>query len=298
MPSFLTKLKKPAGASIGLFLHPRRKDATAFAQTKLIPFLKSKKLSVNINSTGNLFNIAIGGDGSLLGIFRHYPKQCVPAIGIQTGDASTMLELEPKTAIEDLKQIFSGKIRLVNRLRLSAILPAEVRGEDDFQNPLYSIKSSANHSVLFTAFNEMVICSLDNKVLSIEFYIDGHHQFPIVGDGVIIATPTGSTGYNLSAGGSAVEFSSNNILVTPKLPLDRITPHWVFEADHTFAFQFKVEPKRKVALCVDGITHPIQPGTYFWEFKKSAHPAQMIRLLGRPFLFARAVYIKGKIFRK
>ena len=296
MPTFLNRLKKPAGESIGLFLHPRRKDATHFAQKELVPFLKSKKLEVCFNSTGSLFNIAVGGDGSLLGVFRHHPKKAVPAIGIQTGDASTMLELTRKNAVEHLHLIFKGEFRLVQRLRLSTTLPATVSSEDEFKNTHYLM--GRGKPTLFTAFNEIVIGSLDRKVISIDCYIDGHLQFPIVGDGVIVATPTGSTGYSLSAGGPAVEFSSENVLVTPLLPLDRITPHWVFEAKHRFAFDFKVEPNRKIGFCVDGINHLIAPGLYRWEFQKSPYPAQLIRLLDRPFQFARAVYAKGKIFKK
>lgn len=296
MSSFIRRLKKPARESVGLFLHPRRRDAIQYAQTELIPFLKTKKIEVCINTSGTLFNIAIGGDGSLLGVFRHYPKRAVPAIGIQTGDATSMLELTRKQAIEQLKQIFQGQLRLVRRLRLSATLSALAVGQDEFKNTLYQM--GRGQPVLFTAFNEMVIGSLDRKVLSVDCFIDGNLQFPIVGDGVIIATPTGSTGYSLSAGGPAVEFSSNNIVVTPVLPLDRITPHWVFEASHRFGFRFKVDSNRRIGFCVDGINHAIAPGLYQWEFKKSPYSAQLIRVIDRPFQFARAVYTKGKIYRK
>ena len=139
MSSFLERLKKPAGESVGLFLHPRRKDAMRYAQTTLVPFLKSKKLEIRMNTSGSLFNIAVGGDGSLLGVFRHYPGRCVPAIGIQTGDASTMLELTRKQAVEQLKVIFQGQFRLVQRLRLRTSLPATVTGQDEFKNTTYEI---------------------------------------------------------------------------------------------------------------------------------------------------------------
>ncbi len=297
MASFIQRLKKPTGFSVGLFIHPRRADARDFAERKLIPYFKRRRIEVCRNEGGDLFNIAVGGDGCLLGAFRRYPRHAVPAIGIQTGDASAMLELKKQDALAQLDKIFSGQVRLVKRMRVYTRLAAMPVDVDEFQNPLYRVGGDGP-AVLFTAFNEMVIRSLDGKVISMDCYIDGNLQFPIVGDGAIVATPTGSTGHSLSAGGPAVEFSSQNIILTPLAPIDRVTPCWIFEGGHTVALRLRVDRLRHIGFCVDGIQHVLVPGEHHIEFKKSPYPALLIRLLDRPFMFARAVYAKGRIYRK
>ena len=131
--------------------------------------------------------ICFGGDGTILHLARFARTHNIPILGVNTGSLGYMAELEPGE-VKLLRQVVEGKYRLEPHMMLDfrVIRNGRVIHED-------------------TALNEATIrTSAVGKEIHFVIYADGVELFACSGDGVIIGTPTGSTAYNVSAGGPIV----------------------------------------------------------------------------------------------
>lgn len=140
--------------------------------------------------------ISLGGDGTVLHLARETMELETPIIGINCGDKGFLAELDGPY-LDILLDAIHGKYRESRRMMLDVML-------------------YRNDEVVFqdTALNDVVLKSVHN-VIAVKAEIQGQTVCKFSGDGLIIATPTGSTGYSLSAGGPIVEPEANTILVTP-----------------------------------------------------------------------------------
>ncbi len=148
------------------------------------------------------FALVLGGDGTLLRACKKLYKFDIPMLGINFGHLGYLTECNPDTAIEAIDKIVSGKYALENRMMLSGEVIREGKS-------VYS----------FVALNEASFYrSTLLKAFTAELFINGMLTQTVVGDGLIVATPTGSTSYNLSAGGPVLTPNSSNIVLTPISP--------------------------------------------------------------------------------
>lgn len=141
----------------------------------------------------------IGGDGTLIRAARDTAPKNVPLIGVNLGTLGYLCELEETTVFDAIDQIMDGQFVLEARMRLSG-------------QPVRAGK----YLVSQTALNDIVIHrSGALQLVSLVLYVNGQYLHTFEGDGVIVSTPTGSTGYNLSAGGPIVDPKARMILITP-----------------------------------------------------------------------------------
>lgn len=142
--------------------------------------------------------IAIGGDGTLLRAVSLSLKYDVPVLGINMGTVGFMTEMEGESAIDDLNFYLSEPVRTEVRSML----------EVDF---LLNKKS-----VSYKALNDIVIAR-GSSVSMIETItkIDGIHLATYRGDGIVLSTATGSTGYSLALGGPVIDPKSNDFYIKP-----------------------------------------------------------------------------------
>lgn len=141
----------------------------------------------------------IGGDGTLIRAARDTAQKNVPLIGVNLGTLGYLCELEETTVFDAIDQIMDDQFVLEARMRLSG-------------HPLRAGKELASQ----TALNDIVIHrSGALQLVSLVLYVNGQYLHTFDGDGVIVSTPTGSTGYNLSAGGPIVDPKARMILITP-----------------------------------------------------------------------------------
>lgn len=146
--------------------------------------------------------LVLGGDGTLLRACKKLFKFDIPMLGINFGHLGYLTECNPDGAIEAIEKIVDGDYRLENRL----MLEGEVLRNGE---AVYS----------FVALNEASFYrSTLLKAFVAEVFINGMHTQTVVGDGLIVATPTGSTSYNLSVGGPVLTPNSKNIVLTPISP--------------------------------------------------------------------------------
>ncbi|WP_343128311.1 NAD(+) kinase [Buchnera aphidicola (Takecallis taiwana)] len=145
--------------------------------------------------------IVIGGDGNMLCILRQLSYYPIKIIGVNCGNLGFLTDLNPNNMLLMLSKILSGIYHIEKRFLL----------EVDVLNN--KIKKNS------VAVNEIILHSKNMScMIEFELYIDKKFAFYQRSDGIIIATPTGSTGYALSAGGPILSLSSKVITIVPMLP--------------------------------------------------------------------------------
>ena len=208
-----------------------------FISSKFQKHLKStafKKFKYKTYEPGdNLKNLdlflSIGGDGTLLESVTHIGKTEVPILGINTGRLGFLATISREETEDALELIFRKEFRLDKR----AVLKLE-----------------SNHD-LFDGFNfalnDFTIVKKDtSSMITVRTYIDGELLNSYWSDGIIVATPTGSTGYSLSCGGPLVFPRSGNFVITPVSP-HNLTVRPIVVSDQC-EITFEVEGRSKKYL--------------------------------------------------
>lgn len=139
--------------------------------------------------------IIFGGDGTFLESARRLKYDKIPLIGINLGHLGYLSEVEPSELIDSLDKLIEDKYTIEKRITLE-------------------ISDGENRK--FLGFNEMVIhrgCL--SHIVEIAVDINGQHIEKVRADGLLIATPTGSTAYNLSSGGPIILPSAKSLVITP-----------------------------------------------------------------------------------
>ena len=139
--------------------------------------------------------LVLGGDGTLIRAARDMHHYDVPLLGINMGTLGYLTEVELQNVEEALSRLFEGDIQVERRMMLAGTIN-DVREE--------------------VAFNDVVITRFGVlRVIHFKLYVNGELLNSYHADGMIVSTPTGSTAYNLSAGGPIVEPTASMIVVTP-----------------------------------------------------------------------------------
>ncbi len=179
-----------------------KKGEVVYLETRISPKIlphSGKDLS-EMNSQNTKFIISIGGDGTILRVANSLPQVNPPPIlGVNIGSLGFLDESNERTIFNDLRRALKKEYILERCSKIAA----------------YIIKNNEEHK-LDNALNEvLVISSKSTKVLLVSVKIDGVFLNRSYLDGVIVSTSTGSTAYNLSAGGSIVNASLDIMQLTP-----------------------------------------------------------------------------------
>jgi NAD+ kinase len=160
---------------------------------------KSEKRS-DLNDLDADFLVTIGGDGTILRAAMEIKEPSTPLLGINMGRRGFLTEVERDDAIDALDRVIKGDYNIEESLKLSS----RIKGMDE---------------VFPDALNEVLVSSsLPSKMILIRISVNGEKITEIQADGCIISTPTGSTAYNLSAGGSIISPELETIMVTAVCP--------------------------------------------------------------------------------
>lgn len=140
--------------------------------------------------------IVLGGDGTLIRAVRKTRKMNIPLIGVNLGTLGYLCELEKENVYQAIDQLMQDNCTVEERLMIKGYRKDATQGR--------------------TALNDIVIHRTGvMAILRLNVYVNGEFLVTYNGDGVIISTPTGSTGYNLSAGGPIIEPGANILALTP-----------------------------------------------------------------------------------
>ena len=165
------------------------------ASLDLKPYEKSKDLKSSID-----IMVSIGGDGTFLRTIEYVRRLNIPVMGINTGNLGFLATIKKENLHQAVEKIYKKKFKIENR-------------------SLIKVNSEAiglPKSFFPYALNEISVVRKDTtSMINIKTSLDGNHLNSYWADGLIIATPTGSTGYSLSCGGPVISPSSNSLVLTP-----------------------------------------------------------------------------------
>lgn len=179
--------------------------------------------------------LVLGGDGTMIATARMVGDLEVPVLGVNYGGLGYLAEFRIEELYLGLESILSGNFRLDRRVMLSV----ELQRQDT---------TVTRNRVL----NDVVINkSALARIIEIDAYLNEHFINSFRADGLIISTPTGSTAYNLSAGGPVIFPSMNAVVITPICPFTLSNRPLVVPDDATIELLLKTDHE-EVTLTLDG----------------------------------------------
>ncbi|MDX1797966.1 MAG: NAD(+)/NADH kinase [Candidatus Lokiarchaeia archaeon] len=251
-----------------LFEYLVQKGEIVYLETRIAPkiFPHNSMDLGEMNTDSIKFIIIVGGDGSILRVASTLPQQNPPPIlGVNVGSIGFLDESSGRTIFKDLTKVLKGEFELETCSKITAFI-AKNSGEIKLSN----------------ALNEVLIVSTkSSKVLQVSIRIDGVFLNRSYLDGVIISTPTGSTAYNLSAGGAIINPNIETMQITPLNSFARsgLKP-LIVPIDSEIEIQL-IRPRLDAKIVIDGqqIIKRIAPNTKI-RIRKANSQNQFIRFSG------------------
>lgn len=203
---------------------------------------------------------ALGGDGTVLRVARESARFGVPTLGVNFGRLGFLAEVAPEDALTLVPTVLTGSGWIEERLMLTCVTldGAERIGPLDAVNEVFVGRGRVARPVRLT------------------LAIDGFETMQFAADGLIVATPTGSTAYSLSAGGPVVSPTMDAILVTPVVPHPIPVRTLVLPRNATIGI--RVEVDGEAVLSTDGYTHHSLHNGDCVEVVAASAPARFLRL--------------------
>lgn len=181
------------------------------------------------------FLVCFGGDGTILHAAKDASSYGVPIVGVNMGSVGFMAELE-QSELSQLHRLTTGEYTLENRMLMDVRVIRE--GRAIFRS---------------TALNDAVITKgAVARVIDLQVFGDKILISNVFGDGVILATPTGSTAYSLSAGGPIVEPTAENIIMTPISAHTLQAKAMVLDKNRRIDIRVPKQSRKTAYLSVDG----------------------------------------------
>ncbi len=240
---------------------------------KLIDFTQKKRVEIPTNhSFGQFTNISfldfmisLGGDGTLLDTITYIKGSGVPILGINLGRLGFLATVRKTNFKETLDKIIAKEYSLEERTLVQAISNKPLFGGLDF------------------GLNEFAILKQDTAaMLIIHTYIDGEFLNSYWADGLLVSTPTGSTGYSLSVGGPIVTPNSKTFIVAPISPHHlNVRPLIVSEESN---ITFKIESRSKNYLVTIDSRYEIVNNSFEFGVKKCDYKIKLFTFKDHHFI--------------
>lgn len=250
----------------GVMSNPNIEKATVMAK-KVIDFLKDKvditveeSLAVKLGIEGHPLSemkpdilITIGGDGTVLWALQ---RTNAKVFCINAGVLGFLTEVSPENAIESLDKILKGEYIIDKRTRLKTILNGE------------RLYDCTNEAVIHTAHVA--------KIRHFEILVDDNFVADIRADGIIVATPTGSTCYAMSVGSPLIDPRVNALVIAPIAPFKLSARPYVVPINSEITVKL-LEPERPCILVLDGQHETQVQSQATMMFSASEKPAELVR---------------------
>jgi len=229
---------------IGLLYHPKIEESLRLAGD-LDGLLTSRGLSTWVGSAWkdqeakehipNLdLIVTFGGDGTILRAARMAALHGTPILSVNMGRFGFLAEAQPDEVEKVMDRVLSGDYWLEEH----SMLHAELHRHGELEGA-------------FEALNDVVVGhSTISRVVRLGAFVDGEHLANYVADGLIVATPTGSTAYSLAAGGPILHPGLRDILLTPIAPHRALERSLVLPADSVIEIRLSTE--HTAVLTIDG----------------------------------------------
>lgn len=188
--------------------------------------------------------IALGGDGTILKVSRDLRGWNIPIVGVNLGTLGFLTEIEPEQIFPVIDRLFEDDYIMEERMNICGAVFKEGQKEPFCRD---------------VALNDIVITRAGfSRVIGLKVYVNDKVMDIYEADGVIVSTPTGSTGYNLSAGGPLVSPKTNLMIITPISPHSLTSKSIVLSSEDEIAIEvlkMRKAQKEEAIVNFDG-----QPG--------------------------------------
>ncbi|HEY6188364.1 MAG TPA: NAD(+)/NADH kinase [Pyrinomonadaceae bacterium] len=195
-----------------------------------IETVESERLAASVD-----LMVVLGGDGTMISTARMLGDSEVPVLGINYGSLGYLAEFKMEEMFPALESILEGDFRLDRRVMLAA---------EHFRGTTRLMHSRVLNDVVI---NKSALA----RIIEIEASLNGQFVNSFRADGLIVSTPTGSTAYNLSAGGPVIYPSMNAVVITPICPFTLSNRPIVVPDDALIELSLKT-PDEEVSLTLDG----------------------------------------------
>ncbi|MBQ2809451.1 MAG: NAD(+)/NADH kinase [Clostridia bacterium] len=251
------------------------KQATIQYAQELLKILGERGIDAKIYNDENevpasALAIVLGGDGTILRSAKRFYGKDILLFGINFGHLGYLSAISPNEAIDGIERLVSGNYIIEQRTMLEGEIIRNGKSEAHFigLNEACVFRSSLMHA------------------LRAELSINKKHTETIIGDGVVISTPTGSTAYNLSLGGPILTPTSKSMVVTPisptYFPKASIVIDGGDEAEVLISFE-TADENGAPCIEIDGeIRYSLQNGDVI-KIKRSEHTAQIVKITEKSF---------------
>lgn len=221
---------------------------------------------------------ALGGDGTLLSVAHDVLNTGQPILGFNLGRLGFLAEVEQKEVESSLNKFFDDDYVVENRMMLRA-----------------ELKNGSGNCQYYDSLNDIVISRGGaSRLLDINVYVDGEFVDDFKADGMIVATPTGSTAYSMSAGGPIVDPSMDSMLITPICPHKLYSRAILVPAEKTITASMGAGHSCSALVSADGREETPFAENSQLTITKSPHVTGLIRVNGSRFYSVLRHKLAGK----
>lgn len=215
--------------------------------------------------------LVLGGDGTLIQAARDTVNRRIPLLGVNLGNLGYLAEIEKAGVLDAMDSLMADDYTLEPRMMLEGLVCRKREG-----------------TVRNLAFNDIVVNRAGAlRVIDYEIYVNGEFLNRYSADGIIVSTPTGSTGYSLSAGGPIVSPMASMIVVTPICPHTLTARSIVLSGEDQVTIRLgagrRVDREEAFATFDGEVSVPIATGDYV-EIQKSEKTAELLKISKISFL--------------
>lgn len=274
---------------IGVVYHPLIEPAGKLAR-EIEQFLQAKNVatwvcsawdieSVRSKLKGTDLLLTVGGDGTILRAAQSVVPGTTPITGINFGKLGFMTELSIEEVWEQITHILSGEGWIDER----ALLEVVIRFPEE------------EPAVSYYALNDAVIArGAIARLINIETTMNGEPLTTYKGDGLIVATATGSTGYALAAGGPILQPQAKEMVLVPMM--QHLSANYPLVLPSDSRLSFKIQAVHSSTISIDGHTNlPAASGTVI-EIKRSNHELRFLRIHPETYFYTTLERrLKGKL---
>ena len=244
------------------------KGSTIYASHDVKSQLSSTVIGVDDNELYEICDnlIVVGGDGTILGVAGNASDKGIPIVGVNLGRLGFLADIEPQHLEASLQKLFEEDYEIEERMMLKA-----------------TVVSAQGEQSVYYALNDINITRGNfSRLVELEIKVNGDLCDIYPADGIIIASPTGSTAYNLSAGGPIIVPHSNTYVITP------ICPHTIHAKSIMVSDKDRVEVKtleegNDMALSIDGRLEMYVTSEHSVYVERADKVTKLIKLSQRKF---------------
>ncbi|WP_242120986.1 NAD kinase [Aestuariivivens sediminicola] len=268
--------KTTSTSVLTLFNYLLKKDIQAYIETEFHKLIKNNSTIIKDFESFKTFDhlddsfdllVSVGGDGTILRAITFVKNSNIPIIGINTGRLGFLATIQDNEIETAIQNIIDGKYKISERSLLS----------------VETLPQHESITALNFALNEVAVSRKNTtSMITVETYLNGEYLTSYWSDGLIISTPTGSTGYSLSCGGPVITPGTNSLVLTPIAP-HNLGARPLIIPDST-EIQLKVDGRENQHLVsLDSRIATLDNGTLI-TIKKADFKIKMIDLLNESFL--------------